>query len=340
MSRKPTIREVAAQAGVSPMTVSYALRGHPRISAETTRHVREIADRMGYRPHPLVSALTAETRSRRKLKAPPLIGYVTAYARRSTWMSNPIHRGYFEGTRSRCEEQGFGFQLYELTQYGMSGERLSRAMAYAGVCGIVLGPLPALNVKVDLKWEQFSCVAMGFSAMKPALHRVGINHFQSMQLTLARLKRLGYARIASVTRPSFSRRVNRAFEAWFGIYQSDLPDSRRIPLLLNGRRSPEVLDRWLRQHRPEILLDQCNCREEIAKAGWRIPEDLHYASLSYRAEHPQFAGIDQNPFATGEAAADFLIQQVYQNRRGIPKLPSTLMVNGSWVDGPSAPGGA
>ncbi|HWL54032.1 MAG TPA: LacI family DNA-binding transcriptional regulator [Chthoniobacteraceae bacterium] len=336
--KKPTIREVAAQAGVSPMTVSYALRGHPRISTETTRRVREIAERMRYRPHPLVSALTAEIRSRHKVKAPPVIGYVTAYAKRSNWMANPIHRGYFEGSRSRCEELGFDFQLYELTQYGMSGERLSRAMAYAGVCGIVLGPVPSLNTRLDLRWEQFSCIAMGYSLARPALHRATINHLQSIQHVFEKLMALGYTRIASVTTPARSRRVNHAFAAGFDAIQRSVPRLVRIPALYRIPRRPEIFISWLQKHRAEVLIAPEEARTLLEKAGWRIPEDLHFVTLSHRQENPQYAGLDQNPFATGEAAADFLVQQIYQNRRGIPKLPSTLMVNGSWVDGPSAPG--
>ncbi len=337
-SRKPTMREVAQKAGVSLMTVSYALRGNPRLSQETTRRVREVAEKMGYTPHPLISALTAEIRSRHKPKAPPLIAYVTAYAQRSTWMQNPIHRGYFEGARARCEELGFNFQLYELAQYGMCGERLSRAMNYANVCGVLLGPMPALNMTLDLRWDLFSCIAIGYSLRQPELYRVSANHLQAMQLVLGKLRSLGYTRIASVTSSHCSRRVNRAFEAGFDAFQRDIPHSQRIPLLANLPRQPATFARWLQKHRPEVLLDQENCRHHLHQIGWRIPEDLHYANLSYRHENPQYAGLDQNPFPTGEAAADFVIQQIYQNRRGIPKLPSTLMVDGSWIDGPSAPG--
>lgn len=51
MGRAVGIREVAAQAGVSTTTVSHALNGKGRISPETRRRVREIADRLGYVPN-------------------------------------------------------------------------------------------------------------------------------------------------------------------------------------------------------------------------------------------------------------------------------------------------
>lgn len=44
------IRDVAAAAGVSITTVSDALNGKGRLPDTTRRHVREVADRLGYRP--------------------------------------------------------------------------------------------------------------------------------------------------------------------------------------------------------------------------------------------------------------------------------------------------
>ena len=43
-----TIKDIARSLGVSPSTVTRALAGHGRISAETIRRVRECAEAMGY----------------------------------------------------------------------------------------------------------------------------------------------------------------------------------------------------------------------------------------------------------------------------------------------------
>ncbi|WP_431951492.1 LacI family DNA-binding transcriptional regulator [Actinacidiphila sp. bgisy167] len=48
--RRAGIRDVAAAAGVSITTVSDALNGKGRLPDTTRRHVREVADRLGYRP--------------------------------------------------------------------------------------------------------------------------------------------------------------------------------------------------------------------------------------------------------------------------------------------------
>jgi DNA-binding LacI/PurR family transcriptional regulator len=51
VGRAVGIKEVAERAGVSITTVSHALNGKGRISAETRRRVSEIAEQLGYRPN-------------------------------------------------------------------------------------------------------------------------------------------------------------------------------------------------------------------------------------------------------------------------------------------------
>jgi DNA-binding LacI/PurR family transcriptional regulator len=57
MARAVGIKAVAAAAGVSTTTVSHALNGKGRLSEETRRHVREVADRLGYQPSAMARAL-------------------------------------------------------------------------------------------------------------------------------------------------------------------------------------------------------------------------------------------------------------------------------------------
>lgn len=61
--RAPNIRDVARLAGVSYQTVSRVLNEHPSIREETRAKVREVIDRIGYRPNPAARALVT-SRSR------------------------------------------------------------------------------------------------------------------------------------------------------------------------------------------------------------------------------------------------------------------------------------
>src|SRR5699024_7010472 len=55
--RRTTIYDVAREAGVAASTVSRALSNPRRVNAVTREHVLEVAERLGYRPNPLATAL-------------------------------------------------------------------------------------------------------------------------------------------------------------------------------------------------------------------------------------------------------------------------------------------
>lgn len=73
MTPTVTIREVAAEAGVSVATVSRALRGLPSVAPATRSRVLEVADRLRYVPDPYAARL-ASTRAHTIIVAVPLPG--------------------------------------------------------------------------------------------------------------------------------------------------------------------------------------------------------------------------------------------------------------------------
>ena len=56
--RRPTLRDIAAETGLSTAAVSYALRGL-QVPPETQQRVREAAERLGYQADPIARALAS-----------------------------------------------------------------------------------------------------------------------------------------------------------------------------------------------------------------------------------------------------------------------------------------
>lgn len=52
-----TIKDIAKELGISPSTVSKALKGHPDISPDTKKAVRELVERWHYKPDPIALSL-------------------------------------------------------------------------------------------------------------------------------------------------------------------------------------------------------------------------------------------------------------------------------------------
>ena len=56
--KRPTIGDIARQAGVSKGAVSYALNGQPGVSDATRRRILAIADEIGWNPNSAARALS------------------------------------------------------------------------------------------------------------------------------------------------------------------------------------------------------------------------------------------------------------------------------------------
>lgn len=59
VAKSVTLNDIAKKLNVSAVTVSKALRGHPDISSQTTKLIRETADSMGYSPNFMARNLSA-----------------------------------------------------------------------------------------------------------------------------------------------------------------------------------------------------------------------------------------------------------------------------------------
>ena len=64
-----TLSDVAAAAGVSPITVSRALRGERSVAAELVEKVRAAALQLGYVPDPAARALASSRSSKARARA-------------------------------------------------------------------------------------------------------------------------------------------------------------------------------------------------------------------------------------------------------------------------------
>ena len=83
-----TIKDIARETGVSPTTVSKALNGKGRMSAETSRRVLETAKRLGYIPNSSARAL-----SRRELRMAAVYPVEPAafYSHIARWFADQAH---------------------------------------------------------------------------------------------------------------------------------------------------------------------------------------------------------------------------------------------------------
>ncbi|MFI5909324.1 LacI family DNA-binding transcriptional regulator [Dactylosporangium sp. NPDC051541] len=100
--RRPTVKDVAKQAGVAPMTVSYAFNQPARVAAATRSRVLEAAAQLGYRPDSTARAL----RSGRANQLGVVVGEHLSYL-----FDNPQAAQFLAGITDVCVGEGLGVVL-------------------------------------------------------------------------------------------------------------------------------------------------------------------------------------------------------------------------------------
>ena len=331
-----TMQIIADEAGVSRMAVSLALRNSPKISAKTRERIREIADRLGYRPNPLVSALMTQLRDIRRVPRPTTLAFVTNYATADGWRKPGPFVDFFEGAKARAEALGYTLEEWWGAKPGLSPERFSDILFNRNIHGLLIAPLPAGGSTISLDWPRFAMATIAFSLAEPVLHRASNDQYLSIGMAIEQLMRLGYRRIGLALTDDQDVRVQRKWSAGYLVHQHSLPATQRVPALLANGAFPRAFTEWYRQHEPDVVLSQePRCIEYLRDLGMRVPNDVGFAHLALTESDEGFAGINQNSRLVGSSAIDLIDAQLRRNERGLPTAPKTVLSLGRWIAGPT-----
>ena len=334
--RQITLKEVAQAAGVSIMTASRALRNQANVTVATRERVQRAASDLGYRPNPLVSALMSYRRASRVIQDTLTIGFVTNFPRRDGWRKLRINADFFDGATQACMRHGYKLEEFWLREPDMTAKRLSSILYSRNVNGLLIAPLPVALGHMRLEWEKFSALALGYSLAWPRLHRAVNHQFRSMRMALRHLRKMGYTRIGLALRSSIDERVEHHYTGAFLGDQQRLSPRERVPLHVVQDRawSERAFSSWFLKHRPDVVVTH---HEEVldwlARLKVAVPNEIGLVHLNCPDPSGRIAGVYQNGPEVGAAAADFLVAMIQRNEAGIPELPHTILVEGTWVDG-------
>jgi LacI family transcriptional regulator len=331
----PTVRQLAAWAGVSIATISRALHNHPSIPLSTRKRIQRLAKEKGYQLDPVVGSLMTALRTKRALRPVDQLAFLISWPEQTARTSEQI-RQYYLGASERASEMGYELVQIFAKEKGMTAARLSRLLYTRAIRGLILAPLMPSVGHVSLEWDHFSAVAIGYTVAKPLLHRVAHNHFGGMETALRRLHRLGYRRIGFVTTQFQHLRTGRRWLAAFMAFQSTIPKQDRVPHLLVREWNPKnrQLENWLEKACPDVVLgDSIKMLQPIQKLAASKHPDMGFAALDLIETSGNLSGIDQRPHSLGYAAADMLVKQLQQNEMGLPGESRVLNIEGVWHDG-------
>ena len=328
-----TQQDIATRAGVHITTVSLALRDSHKLRTTTRARIQALAEEMGYRPDPMLSALTVYRERLKRVRHQGVIAWMCPVVRKGE--AAPDNKEYRLGAEARCVEAGYKLEDFYLSDLGRS--RLSKILYTRNIQGLLVPPQSFNRSHINFDWENFSAVCFGFSLARPKLHLITNAQYQSSRIAVRALRRQGYRRIGFVITHTSDERTNQNFSSGFIAEQRRFRIGEHIPLLvMEGRTTASeisALKGWYQEHRPEVILALHPPVEEyLLQMG--IDRDVcGYASLSLTKPDGSVSGIYQNYPLIGRSAVNFLINMLHSNDKGIPADRFHILIEGLWVEG-------
>jgi len=334
-----TLADVASRCGVHVTTVSLALRNSPRLPAATRERIHEAARTLGYKPDPWLRALASYRRHAAPHRHVPTLAYVTNWNSRWGWKTVTAHPNFFEGASKAATDLGFHLEHFWMRENGLTHGRLSQILTARGIQGVIIAShVREIDEALRLDWSRFSAVKIDYFPHQPALPNVTNNQLQIVRLATQKVIAAGYRRIGFVMDEGWDITVDRLWSAGFLWEQQSLTPNERIPPYLFPQS--ESLEGWIRKHRPEVLISKREFVEPVLKKlSWRVPQDIAFADIFLDDCSGKTAGVRQNHETVGALAVEMLAGFLQHNKRGVPIIPTTTYVEGTWFSGASLPAG-
>lgn len=334
-----TLRDIAKAVGVSHVTVSLALREHPRIPKKRRLQIQKAAQKLGYHPN---AAATSLAHYRHASKAKPItaaIGWLNFWSDPAMLRRHKEFDAYWQGALSTAEKFGYRLEEFICGSGHLGMDRLANVLEARGIKGLLVPPqITSLPVE-EFAWERFSSIRFGRSLQKPSLHIVTADQVHNAMVATNRALDLGYRRVGYISSGAYTR--GHLFESGYYMALRCHHVAEQLPVLELPNDDPQTalrhFKKWFQSCKPDaIITSHPGVSSLVRKAGLQLPKDVGMATMSVLDGNCN-TGIDQRPREIGRVAVLQVISQLHDNELGIPDPVRQILVQGSWVQGTMLP---
>jgi len=326
-----TIKEVAAQAGVSTATVSRVLAGPNGVAAQARDRVTRAVAQLNYHPNRLARGLRLGHRK--------VIGVIIPD------LQNPFFTGVVHGVEAELYAAGYTLLLAHSDGLAEREQEQLSVLRGEGVAGLVFipGNQPGANYESIRTWE-IPVVAVDRSPGALEVDLVCSTNREGMRQAVNHLLSLGYEEIALLNGPEG---INVTQER-LGGYQDALRNAgkavRQSFIIHSDFRQeggylamPRLLDLAMPPRAVVVAnnLMTLGALQAIHERGIRIPEELAVVCFDdmpwATSLRPPLTAVAQPTEELGRTAAQLLLERLKDPKRLVRQvvLPTRLMVRAS-----------
>jgi LacI family transcriptional regulator len=335
---RPTLKAVATLAGVTPATVSMALRGSAKISPETTRRVKRVAASLGYQPDPTLAKLMSYLRQGHAREVATL-GMITVREKPAAWRENSHLRRYYDGALARGAELGFRIEELWLGAPNLTPKRMKEILLARGIEGLFVFSGYAWKYFQDFDFSPFACATYGrWTGSQRLMDRAGANYYLDMLRVVEELLQLGYRQPGLVLDAELDERTGRLYSAAYLVAAQSGRFRKTLPILCPVQLDEKAFLQWFKRHRPDAIIAHTPTSAEylrwLERAGVRVPADVGFTALDLSLDDPVHpSGTRQDSERIGSAVVDMIATKLQRNERGLPHHPQILLFESEWVPG-------
>lgn len=323
-SARPTISDVARAAGVSPTTVSHALRGLGKVNADTRDHVRRVAEEVGYRPSPRARAL----RGGRSF----VLGVVSSMT--PAVAGGPARLGFFMEAAAATAERALAHG-YALVLVPPTGGALPATLDTVAVDGLLVVEPADDDPMLELaRRQRIPVVSLGRSANGMAHEAfVDLHADQVADLLVTHLAEQGVDHplliVGDRPRASYHEVVERFGaeadrQGWAGsvvtVAEADGAEGARLATLAHFEAEPRTdgVIAFVDAFATGVV-------SALGELGRDIPRDVvvmtRYDGVRARTSTPLLTAVDLHLGSAAARAVDLLMEQIEGATAQEPPLP-------------------
>jgi len=331
-----TIKDIARQLGISPSTVSRALKDHPDISQETKNAVNELARKLHYQPDPVALSLKKGQSHTIGVIVPEIVHYFF-----STVISGIEDVAYKSGYRVViCQSN---------EDYKREVENVD-ALLYSRVDGILVS-VSKKTMNLDhlkkVQEQHVSLVMFDRIAEELETDRVFVDDRDAAYNAVKHLIVNGYKNIVHYAAPQhlgIGRLRKEGYVNALEKYQIPVREEYIIKCDTMDEAQQITAETMKLHPRPDAFfcvndMTAAGVMKVLKKLNYRIPEDVAIVGFTNgeisNLLTPAITSVEQHGFEIGKEAAQLILDRLLHPEKDIPPrqkvIKTTLVVKGSTV---------